>query len=266
MQISTRPAAVAGLFYPGEQAELMQLVDRLLGSTDVPVSLPRQPRAFVVPHAGLVYSGPVASLVYRQICDWKKVAGWRRVVILGPNHRVPLTGLAGVSDTHWRTPLGVLPIALELEQALRKRFDLPVRADAHQFEHCLEVQLPFLQRTLPDVEVLPLLVGQADPELVGSLIQELWQHEDVLVLISSDLSHFHPLEQARQLDGMTTSRIEHLEVGVKPEQACGCYALNGLLFAARQAGYEMHCLGQNTSGDTAGDKEQVVGYGAYVCY
>lgn len=266
MHGDTRPAAVAGLFYPGVRVDLIHLVDELLEQVGVSIKLPRQPRAFVVPHAGLVYSGPVSAFVYRQILDWRDKANWHQVVILGPNHRVPLSGLAGVSESFWRTPLGDLPIALDLERSLLEHFEIPVRKDAHQLEHCVEVQLPFLQRALPAVQVLPLLVGVSEPELIGSLILELWKRPEVLVLISSDLSHYHSWETARELDAMTTLQIEGLKVGVKPEQACGCHALNGLLFAARRAGYEMRCLAQNTSGDTAGDKAKVVGYGAYVCY
>lgn len=266
MHAAVRQPAVAGVFYPGTEADLNQLVDQLLVQSTEPVSLPRQPRAFVVPHAGLVYSGPTAALVYRQIERWMPLAGWRQIVLLGPNHRVPLSGFAGVAETNWHTPLGDVAIDLDLEQSLQARFDLPVRQDAHQLEHCLEVQLPFLQKIAPEARILPLLVGHTPVETVSALIAELWQREDVLVLVSSDLSHFHPWEQARQLDAQTTRQILNLESVIEPEQACGCQALNGLLLAARKAGLELRCLGQNTSGDTAGDKARVVGYGAYACY
>ncbi|MBP0049044.1 AmmeMemoRadiSam system protein B [Marinobacterium sp. AK62] len=266
MQLSVRPAAVAGLFYPGNPVELEQMVDQLLDSSPEPGELPRCPKAFVVPHAGLVYSGSTAALAYRQIERWQSEAEWDQVVILGPNHRKPLRGMAGVEEEAWNTPMGTCKTALALEQRLQTHFDLPTRPDVHQLEHCIEVQLPFLKRVLPDAELLPILVGQATVEEVANLIQEVWQQPHVLLIISSDLSHYHPWSEAQTLDAATTgmicSRIPELE----SQQACGFHALNGLLYAARAQGLSVDCLGQTTSGDTAGSKESVVGYGAYVCY
>jgi len=261
-----RSAAVAGVFYPGEAVMLAQMVDAFLAALPEPEKLPRCPKAFVVPHAGLVYSGPVAAYAYQQIQHWQHSAGWRRVVVLGPNHRVPLSGLAGVEDSAWQTPLGRVSVDTEFQHGLQRQFDLQIRPDAHRLEHCIEVQLPFLQQVLPEASLMPLLVGQAPVQYVASLIQYLWSLEGVLVLISSDLSHYHPWQEARQLDRATSKMICNLQSRVQPEQACGCYALNGLLKAARAEDLTLKCLHRATSGDTAGDKASVVGYGAYVCY
>lgn len=268
MTTAIRPAAVAGMFYPAGAAALAALVDDLLAHTPEPEPLPRLPRALVVPHAGLVYSGPVAALAYRLLQRELPQARWQRVALLGPNHRMPLRGMALPEEANWHTPLGDMALDRESMQQLQQMFasELELRSDVHLPEHSLEVQLPFLQRVAPELALVPILVGQTDAEPVARLIRYLWQDPHTLVLISSDLSHYHPWQEARRLDALTTSLILAREPRLAPDQACGCHALNGLLLAARQAKLELRCLGQCTSGDTAGDKAQVVGYGAYVCY
>ncbi len=261
-----RPAAVAGLFYPAGEAALGQFVsDMLRDAAEVP-ALPRRPRALVVPHAGLVYSGPVAAVAYRLLRRSLPESGWRRVVLLGPNHRIPLVGMAVPDEAGWRTPLGTMCLDRGLIAELRERFALAVRPDVHLPEHSLEVQLPFLQTISTDLQLVPILVGPTDTAVVAELIEYCWQDEHTLVLISSDLSHYHSWEEARRLDGITSEMICHADPRLGSEQACGCYALNGLLLAAQHQKLTIKCLSRMSSGDTAGDKQQVVGYGAYVCY
>lgn len=266
MTAMLRPAAVAGLFYPGDAAGLDALVTRLLAQAPEPPSLPRIPRAFIVPHAGLIYSGPVAAAAYRTLQQWLPLSPWRRVLLLGPNHRLPLSGMAVSAETGWQTPLGRVLLDRTLIDTLCRRFGLESRSDVHRPEHALEVQLPFLQRIDPELRLVPVLVGPTEPEAVAALIEYSWQDASTLVLVSSDLSHYHPWQQARRLDAQTGEMICRLEARLVPEQACGCHAVNGLLLAAQRQGLQMQCLNRMTSGDTAGDKQQVVGYGAYVCY
>ncbi|QSR35387.1 AmmeMemoRadiSam system protein B [Marinobacterium iners] len=266
MTAAIRPAAVAGMFYPASAPALSMLVDDLLERAKEPEQLPRQPRALVVPHAGLVYSGPIAALAYRLLQRELPRTQWRRVVLLGPNHRLPLRGMALPEEEGWHTPLGDTPLDVPFMQQLQQTFDLAMRSDVHLPEHSLEVQLPFLQRVAAGLKLVPILVGQAEADRVARLVQYLWQDPHTLVLISSDLSHYHSWQEARRLDEITTDMILAREPQLGSEQACGCHALNGLLLAARQEKLELRCLGQCTSGDTAGDKTQVVGYGAYVCF
>lgn len=266
MSVAVRPAAVAGMFYPAGPEALRVLVNDLLTQAGEPDDLPRSVRALVVPHAGLIYSGPIAALAYRVLQRELPHARWTRVVLLGPNHRLPLRGMALPDEAFWHTPLGDVPLDVAFMQQLLSDCLLAQRSDVHLPEHSLEVQLPFLQEVAPGLTLVPVLVGQTEPEAVADMIQYLWRDPDTLVLISSDLSHYHPWHEARRLDAITTDMILKKRYQLGSEQACGCHALNGLLLAARNAGLELRCLGQCTSGDTAGEKAQVVGYGAYACF
>ncbi|MBV0931908.1 AmmeMemoRadiSam system protein B [Marinobacterium weihaiense] len=266
MQYQVRPPAVAGLFYPASADGLQQLVETQLADA-LPLSMPsRPPRAFVVPHAGLVYSGPVAARAYLLLGQACAAAQMRRIILLGPNHRVPLVGLAATTEEHWQTPLGVMEIDRPFLNVVCARFDIAHNAEAHRPEHSLEVQLPFLQLVAPQVSLVPLLVGPGGEEEARKLIRFCWQQTDTLVLVSTDLSHYHSWAEARRLDAVTDRMIIHLDNRLGSEQACGCHALNALLAAASEASLHMECLGRMNSGDTAGDKSQVVGYGSYVCY
>ncbi|MBA4501882.1 AmmeMemoRadiSam system protein B [Marinobacterium marinum] len=261
-----RPAAVAGLFYPEEQAELERLVRAMLASAeDCPV-LPRRMRALVVPHAGLVYSGPVAATAYHLLQQAQAVHGWSRIVLLGPNHRMPLEGMALAGEADWKTPLGIGWLDRAFMIRLSEVFGLVASPEAHRLEHSLEVQLPFLQVVAEGCRLVPILVGQTPANKVAELIEYCWQDEQTLVIVSSDLSHYHPWVEARRLDAMTSHMIVQADPQLGSGQACGCYALNGLLLAAKRQGAAIDCLQYMTSGDVTGDKEQVVGYGAYVCY
>jgi AmmeMemoRadiSam system protein B len=266
---SIRRPAVAGrypeaAFYPADEAALRDLVDALLARARASArSSPQgdRPKALISPHAGYQYSGPVAASAYARVDP----EGIRRVVLLGPAHRVAVRGLAAPCAVAFATPLG--PVALD-RQALDAVARLPQveRSDpAHALEHSLEVQLPFLQRVLGSFELVPLVVGAAEAEEVDEVIEALWDGRETLVVVSSDLSHYLDYETARRLDARTSRAIEALAPdALDLDQACGCIPVQGLLLAARRHGLHARAVDVRNSGDTAGPKDRVVGYGAYV--
>ena len=257
--INTRPPAVAGAFYPGDPATLSATVDQLLAEAE-PVS-GIQPKALIVPHAGYVYSGSTAATAYAMLAPWAKTI--RRVILLGPTHRVAVDGIALPEAEVFSTPLGRVRLDA---QAIAVIADLPqiVFSDkVHAFEHSLEVHLPFLQRVLECFTLIPLAVGDAAPEAVAEVLDLLWDGPETLIVVSSDLSHFLPYATAQQVDSNTCRHILQFDTHIKPEQACGAYPINGLLLTARQRGLTPTLLGLCNSGDTAGDKNRVVGYASF---
>ena len=257
-----REAAVAGSFYPGDPEVLRDTVDALLAEAPSPPAGTPVPQAVIVPHAGYVYSGSTAALAYARVAGGRDTI--RRVVVIGPTHRVPVRGVALPGADGFGTPLGVLPVAQAWAQD--RLADVPaacVFAETHRQEHAVEVQLPFLQRTLGDVEIIPLLAGDATGEDVADVLDALWGGRRTLVVISSDLSHYLPYEQARRVDAQTIARIDALDGPLDPAQACGATPINGLLVAARRHGLRPTLLGACSSGDTAGDRSRVVGYCAF---
>lgn len=258
MTTTIRPAAVAGMFYPGERNVLAHDVRRMLQAAR-PVAL--RPKAIIVPHAGYVYSGPVAASAYALLEPLREVI--RRVVLLGPVHRVWVEGLALPAVNAFETPLGVVPLD---EPAMARLLTLPqvqVNEGAHAWEHSLEVHLPFLQMVLEDFTLVPLAVGGATPEQVAEVLEMLWGGDETLIVVSSDLSHYLPYQDARQVDESTARAILECHTNLVGEQACGAYPINGLLLTARRHGLTPHLLDLRNSGDTAGDKSRVVGYGAF---
>ncbi len=256
-----RPPAVAGMFYPADPARLHQEIQAFLRG--VPRSQAAPPKAVIVPHAGYVYSGPVAATAYARLLP---LAGRiRRVVLLGPAHRVPFVGIAAPQAEYFDTPLGRVHVD---QQAIEALSDLPFvgRSDLpHAPEHSLEVQLPFLQEVLGDFELVPLVVGDATPEQVAQVLERLWDGDETLIVVSSDLSHYLPYEQARRIDAVTSEAIADLrDEDIDHEQACGATPVRGLLRAARRHGLRAEIVDLRNSGDTAGPRDRVVGYGAYV--
>jgi AmmeMemoRadiSam system protein B len=256
-----RHPAVAGLFYPGDADELGRMVERFLheAHTDAPA-----PKAMIVPHAGYVYSGPIAASAYARLRNREHEI--TRVVLLGPAHRVGFYGVAASSADYFETPLGRIPLDREAIDRVVGRSEVFVFDQAHQQEHSLEVHLPFLQATLGDFKLIPLVVGSGTGEEVVRVIDDLWGGDETLVVVSSDLSHYHDYKTAHDMDTLTTRAIEALEPAkIRPEQACGRLPIQGLLTALRAR--KMHCtnIDLRNSGDTAGPRDQVVGYGAYVC-
>ena len=256
----TRAAAVSGSFYPADAGELGQSVKRYLaaaGRREGPA-----PKALIAPHAGYVYSGPIAAAAYASIAGASERI--TRVVLIGPCHRLAVRGFAAAGWRAFETPLGEVPVDAEaVEQALA----LPaveVFDAAHRQEHCLEVQLPFLQSVLADFAIVPLLAGEATAEETAELLELLWGGPETLIVVSSDLSHYHDYDTARRLDGGTSEAIEDLRPeAIGDDNACGRVPIAGLLLAARRHGLAATTLDLRNSGDTAGGRREVVGYGAY---
>lgn len=257
---SLRPAAVAGLFYPADPAQLGADIDAYLAQARPPAAA-GPIKALIVPHAGYVYSAPIAATAYAALAP--QAGRIRRVILLGPTHRVAVRGLAVPTVDSFATPLGPLPIDAEARQRIA---DLPqVVADdgTHALEHSLEVQLPFLQRLLGPFTLLPLAVGAASGEAVAQVLERLWGGEETLILVSSDLSHYQPYAEAERLDQATCARIAAARADLAPREACGAIPINGLLLAAARHGLRPRLLDRRNSGDTAGDRERVVGYAAF---
>ena len=258
--MSVRQPAVAGLFYPDEPEALQRVVAGFLSEVHSQGESP--PKAIIVPHAGYIYSGPVAASVYSRLVSGRDSI--RRVVLLGPSHRVPFSGLAVTGASSYRTPLGDIPID---QPSCRRVLELPqvIRLDAaHANEHSLEVQLPFLQLLLDHFELVPLVVGDVGAEEVAEVLEQLWGGPETLIVISSDLSHYHDYATAQRMDRATSESIVTLHPeSLGYEDACGRIPVSGLLLLARQRGLQGELVDLRNSGDTAGDKQRVVGYGAY---
>ncbi|MGM0553478.1 MAG: AmmeMemoRadiSam system protein B [Pseudomonadota bacterium] len=257
-----REPAIAGHFYPGDPEELDRTVRALLDAATPVSPAAAAPKAIVAPHAGYPYSGPVAATAYAQL---RGIAGRiRRVVLLGPSHRVPFRGVAMPASSAWRTPLGTLPVDREALDAIRDLNGVRELDLAHTPEHSLEAHLPFLQVVLGAFRLVPLVIGDASPAQVEAVLERLWGGPETLIVVSSDLSHFHDYDTACRLDQETTRAIEAFdETAMVPERACGCRPLAGLLRAARHHHLQVRTLDQRNSGDTAGPRDQVVGYGAW---
>ncbi|MFO0548501.1 MAG: AmmeMemoRadiSam system protein B [Polyangiaceae bacterium] len=258
-----RAPVFAGRFYPGSAGELRATVDELLalGARDLSVD---PPKAVVAPHAGYVYSGPIAGTAFAAL--QRGHAELRRVVLLGPSHRFALRSVALPSAQAFLTPLGPVEVDLEAAERLRERGLATIMDGAHAREHSLEVELPFLQVIAPKATVLPLVVGEARPAEVAAILDEVWGGDETAIVVSSDLSHYLPYANARAMDAETARAIERLEP-VDPMRACGARPLAGLLRSARERGLRASTLDLRTSGDTVpGGRAEVVGYGAFAFY
>ncbi len=255
-----RQPAVAGMFYPDDPRVLQKQLESFLQDGNPAAD---HPKALIVPHAGYIYSGPIAASAYRLLRGMRDQI--RRVVLLGPAHRVAFQGLAATSADYFSTPLGLVKIDQAAVQAILTLPQVRVIDEAHREEHSLEVQLPFLQNVLgDDFSLVPLVVGDADSDSVAEVIESLWGDRETLILISSDLSHYLDYETARRIDSTTSQAIEALNPqAIAYEQACGRNPVNGLLLAARHHKLHARTLDLRNSGDTAGDRDRVVGYGAY---
>jgi AmmeMemoRadiSam system protein B len=255
-----REPAVAGLFYPAAAEELRESIESYLAAAQFAGD---PPKALVAPHAGYIYSGPVAGSAYAALTRARETV--RRVVLLGPAHRIALGGMAIPSATAFATPLGEVPVDAEAFEIARAVPNVRVFDAPFEGEHSLEVQLPFLQVVLDDFRVLPVLVGQTPAESVAALIDALWGGEETRVIVSSDLSHYSDYETARQVDQHTAELVETLRFEeLSSEHACGCHPLRGLLQVARAKGLLVHAVDLRSSGDTAGPRTRVVGYGSFL--
>ncbi len=256
-----RPPAVARLFYPSDERSLAEEVAAHLDQTEEAPLAPGFPKAVIVPHAGYVYSGPVAASAYDLLRPARGIV--TRVVVLGPCHRVAVRGLALPQASAFDTPLGRIPLDCEAIASIRGLPQVVESAATHAEEHSLEVQLPFLQQVLGEFSLVPLVVGSVAPEKVAEVLERLWGGPETLIVISSDLSHYHPYEAARRIDGATVQAILSLDAGISHEQACGATPVAGALIAAKRLGLRPQLLDCRNSGDTAGSKDQVVGYASF---
>jgi len=254
--------AVAGYFYPSDRDELQCMVEEMLNNV---TNQSPPPKAIMAPHAGYIYSGPVAASAYASL--YPVSDSIKKVVLLGPAHRVYVKGMAISTASHFATPLGEISIDTALRNCASKLSGVEIMDEAFSQEHSLEVHLPFLQTVLKNFTLLPVVVGDASPDQVGKLIESVWGGEDTLIVISTDLSHYHDYQTAKRLDTETADFIKQLRYEkISPKQACGCRPVSGLLKIARDKGHEVTILDVRNSGDTAGSNDKVVGYGAFLLY
>jgi AmmeMemoRadiSam system protein B len=260
--MSIRPAAVAGAFYPADPAGLAAEVERCLRAARAPGPGETPPKAIIAPHAGYIYSGPIAGNAYARVAPLRgKVT---RVVLAGPAHRVPVRGVAVPRAAAFATPLGEVELDTAVLERLQALPFVEFNDRAHALEHSLEVHLPFLQAVLGAFRLVPLVVGDATPAEMASLLEAVWGGEETLVVVSSDLSHYLPYPSAREIDAATARSIVALSPRLVSEEACGAAPVNGLLELARRRGMRAEMVDLRNSGDTAGGRSQVVGYGAFL--
>lgn len=258
--LTVRPASVSGRFYAGNAARLREEVDSLLAAVWVPLEEPT-PKALIVPHAGYVYSGPVAASGYARLL--RAGANLKRIILLGPSHHAAFRDLVLPEAEAFETPLGIVELDLE---ALAFIPGLRRSEAIHRPEHSLEVQLPFLQRVAPNAKLVPLAVGHATPLETARVLEALWGGPETVIVVSSDLSHYLPYRECRAVDDETVRRILLLDTALAPDRACGASPLTGLLEVARRKRLHPVLLDLRNSGDTAGGMNEVVGYGAFAFY
>ena len=254
MREDVRPAAVAGMFYEGDARALERSVDEMLALA--PRATGPSPKMIVVPHAGHVYSGPIAATAYASVTQPRAID---RIVLVGPSHRVFLEGVAAPSVRALRTPLGDVAV----DRDAIDRAGIPVSDAPHAREHSLEVQLPFIQRVFPNARVVPIVCGRASAREVAAVLEKLWGGPETLVVVSTDLSHYLPYDVGREADTRTAEKIVALDSDLDGEEACGYVGLRGALEVAKKRGLSCQLLDLRSSGDTAGSRGEVVGYGAF---
>mgnify|MGYP000143707829 CR=1 FL=1 len=268
--VSIRHPAVAGSFYPDSKQQLSAEVEDYLAQTPFSTDVPK---VLIVPHAGFYYSGRVAGQGY---CYLKNIAkSINRVILLGPSHKVALHGCAVPSYDKFSTPLGSIIIDKEACQDLTTKNLAQFNDLSHQWEHSLEVQLPFLQKCLNEFTLIPIVVGNCQPSKVKQLLNALLNKDNqeneknnssTLIVVSTDLSHYHQYDSARVIDNNTIADILALQTNISPEHACGCHALNGLLSLAAEKSWQARLISKTNSGDVSGDKSRVVGYASFILY
>ncbi len=264
MSENVRRTAVAGMFYPGDADELHDIVARYLSAVELEnIATIKKPIAIIAPHAGYIYSGPIAASVYARLIPFRNDI--QRVILLGPSHRVPFRGLAASSATYFSSPLGDIPVDQPALQHLIQSSRIIILDEAHAQEHSLEVHLPFLQEVLGEFSLIPLVVGDAGPEEISGILESLWKNTNTLIVVSSDLSHYQDYATAQKRDRTTSRHIENLDnQAIQHDDACGRNPVNGLINFAKNHHLSAKTIDLRNSGDTAGTKDKVVGYGAYV--
>lgn len=258
-----RHPAVAGMFYPGRVRELSAMVRSMLHDAAPAQEDLNPPKSIIAPHAGYIYSGAIAASAYAHLTPLSKTV--RRVVLIGPSHRVPLRGLAVPTAEMFATPLGTVRVDRDAVQDILSLPQVQALDRAHEHEHSLEVHLPFLQELFDDFAIVPLVAGHASDDAVAEVLERLWGGDETIFVISSDLSHYHEYETAKALDENTCRAIERLDThGLDGERACGFVPVCGLLTIAKRRQLAVTTLDLRNSGDTAGDRKRVVGYGAWM--
>jgi len=261
--ISIRKAVVAGTFYPNDPLQLQNTISNLLSEANSPPNNTIQPKAIIVPHAGYIYSGLAAASAFTSLSAFRQDI--TRIILLGPSHRVAFDGLAVSSADYFQTPLGNIPLDKESTNQLLSLPQVSSIDKAHQFEHSLEVELPFLQEIIGNFKLIPIVVGNADSKSVSEVIESLWGDEETLIVISSDLSHYLDYRTSQLRDKKTCQAIVNLlPESIKHDDACGRNPIKGMLVSAQKHHLTATTTALCNSGDTAGDKNRVVGYGAWV--
>jgi len=255
-----RPAAVAGAFYPGDASTLQAQLGSYLAAVAVGGEA-RPPKAIIAPHAGYIYSGPIAASIYSRLAPLR--GRIRRVVLAGPAHRVYVRGAAVPTAQAFASPLGEVALDAEAIATLRELPFVEASDRAHALEHSLEVHVPFLQAVLGAFRLVPIVVGDADRRQMARLLEAVWGAEETLIVVSSDLSHYLPYDEAHARDRDTADAILRLQPDLVAEEACGAAPINGLLEVARRRRLVPELVDLRNSGDTAGDRDRVVGYGAF---
>jgi AmmeMemoRadiSam system protein B len=260
-----REAAVAGVFYPAEQTKLALMVDAYTLGAQLYAGPKAGLKAVVGPHAGYKFSGMTAAIAYAPVRFVKHAI--TRVVLFSPAHRVYVKGVAATGADVFRMPMGDVPVDRAAVDLALEIPGVAINDEAHAPEHGVETHLPFLQSTLehsPGWKLAPFLVGDAEPELVNAILEKLWGGPETLIVVSSDLSHFLPYDDARELDERTARAIVELNPeGLGENSACGKIPLQALLMQAKKRGLKAEQLDLRNSGDTAGSRDKVVGYGAF---
>ena len=260
MENSIKFPNVAGSFYPSDSNELNLVIDNYLLKAK---KLDFFPKAIIAPHAGYIYSGEIAASAYAQIKNSEKI---KKVAIFSPAHRYPVSGVATHSAQYFSTPLGNLKVDLQAIKELEKFEFINQENQAFVQEHALEVHLPFIQKVFTNAKILPFIVGNCSQQNSHKLMQTLLD-QNVFLIISSDLSHFHPDGEAQEIDLKTSSYIENLQAEkLSSSMACGVYPLIGIIELARANKLKILNVDLRNSGHTAGDKDSVVGYGSFIIY
>ncbi|MFA5985491.1 MAG: AmmeMemoRadiSam system protein B [Methylococcaceae bacterium] len=255
-----RQPAVAGMFYPANPGQLHQMLDQYLTDAETNAKVPK---AIIVPHAGYTFSGAVAASAYARLKKANDLI--TRVVLIGPSHCLAFKGLAVTRAQTFSTPLGNISVDQKAISQLVKLPYVEFIEEAHAHEHSLEVQLPFLQEMLDNFDIIPIIAGEVSAHEICHILELLWGGEETLIVVSSDLSHYLDYASAKQMDAETSLAIVALaDEKLAADSACGKTPVCGLIKYAQEQALAIQCIDLRNSGDTAGDKNRVVGYGAYV--
>ncbi len=251
---------VAGQFYPKERAQLIEMIENFSSSER---EIIYKPKAIIVPHAGFIYSGDIAAKAYKALIPL--VDNYKKIILLSPAHRKSVTGVAYHNARKFACPIGDIPVNAELLSILKTNDSVYNDDEAFNFEHGLETHFPFISYIFRDISFLPLIVGNIDTQKLSDIFNLFWQADDILFIISSDLSHFHNYEICKTLDHETTQHIINLNYEkINHDAACGYYPLCGALKLAKDNNQKCYLLSLKNSGDSIGDKDSVVGYGSFI--